>query len=112
MRPAWLSINVTAIAIWLAVKDINTEMHETLDSITTYQGEGPPGRRRWSDSCLRLSWASLVGITVEECGRLLNTASTVQEISAHTSVSAPWSVGRMSASAAELESNLRLLAAD
>ena len=34
------------IAAWLAVKDINTEMHETLDSITTYQGEGPPGRRR------------------------------------------------------------------
>ena len=34
------------IAAWLAVKDINTEMHKTLDSITTYQGEGPPGRRR------------------------------------------------------------------
>ena len=34
------------IAVWLAVKDINTEIHETLDSITTYQGEGPPGRRR------------------------------------------------------------------
>ena len=34
------------IAIWLAVNDINTEMHETLDSITTYQGESPPDRRR------------------------------------------------------------------
>ena len=24
---------------------MNTVMHKTLDSITTYQGEGPPGRR-------------------------------------------------------------------
>ena len=38
--------NMMPIAVWLAVKDINTEMHEPLDSITTYQGEGPPGRRR------------------------------------------------------------------
>ena len=94
------------IAAWLAVKDINTEMHETLDSITTYQGEGPPGRRRVLESGSRSSWVSLVGITVEECGRLLNTASTVRGISARASVSAPWSVGRTSASAAELESNL------
>ena len=38
--------NMIPIAAWLAVRDINTKMHETLDSITTYQGEGPPGRRR------------------------------------------------------------------
>ena len=38
--------NMMPIAAWLAVKDVNTEMYETLDSITTYQGEGPPGRRR------------------------------------------------------------------
>ena len=27
---------IMPIAVWLAVKDINIEMHETLDSITTY----------------------------------------------------------------------------
>ena len=98
------------IAAWLAVKDINTEMHETLDSITTYQGEGPPGRRRvtlqvrdrrgrhWS----ALLWRNAVGFTV----------STVRGISARASISAPWSVGRTTASAVGLESNLRLLAAD
>ena len=80
------------MAVWLAVKDINTEMHETLDSITTYQGEGPPGRWR-------------VTLQVRDI-RLLNTASTVRGISARASISAPWSVSRTSASAAELESNL------
>ena len=43
---------------------------------------------------------------MEECGRLLNTASTVRGISARASVSAPWSVSRTSASAAGLEFNL------
>ena len=81
-------------------------MHETLDSIT---------RSPASDSCSRSSWASLVGITEEECGRLLNTVSTILGISARVSVlarvSVSWSVGRTLASAAGLESNLSLLVA-
>ena len=51
------------IAAWLAVKDINTEMHETLDSITTYQGEGPPGRRRVTlqvRDCRGRHWSALL----------------------------------------------------
>ena len=99
-----------AIAVWLAVKDINTEMHETLDSITTYQGEGPPDH--WRVTLVRDRRGRHVGITVEECGRLLNTVSTIRGISARASVSASWSIGRTSASSAEFESNLRLLAAD
>ena len=98
------------IAAWLAVKDINTEMHETLDSITTYQGEGPPGRRRvtlqvrdrrgrhWS----ALLWRNAVDFLTQrpqfEEYRLAQAYLR--------------SVGRTSASAAGLESNLRLLAAD